>query len=190
MAIVVGSVAAVACLVFAAQTQPAPPKKAPPKAAAKSGTTKPAAPKGAIASKAPASSATRKSPPTAAKKTTVRKKSARKTPVRSYRAVQQAPTPERYKEIQQALADKGYLQGSPTGQWGTDSADALKRFQQDRNLQPTGKLDSLSLIALGLGPRHEGSTNLGQARTAAAQPTGQAPTGPVPSDPPRQAPPH
>jgi len=191
VAIVVGWAAAVACLVFAAQTQPATSKPAPSKAAAKNSTAKPVAPKSTTANKAPAASASKKGPAPAAKKSTVaRKKSTRKTPVRSYRAVQQAPTPERYKEIQQALADKGYLQSSPTGQWGAESSDALKRFQQDRNLQPTGKLDSLSLIALGLGPKHESATNLGQARTAATQPTGQAPTGPAPNDPPRQAPPH
>jgi len=72
-------------------------------------------------------------------------------PSRSY---QQAPSPERYKEIQQALASKGYLQGEPTGQWGPDSVDALKRFQTTQNLTPDGKINSLSLIALGLGPKH------------------------------------
>jgi cytoskeletal protein RodZ len=191
IAIVVGWVAAVAWLVCAAQTQPATPPKAPSKAPAKNSTAKSVTPKSATANKAPASSASKKGPAPAAKKSTVaRKKSSRRTPVRSYRASQQAPTPARYKEIQQALADKGYLQGAPTGAWGAESADALKRFQQDRNLEPTGKLDSLSLIALGLGPKHEGATNLGQARTAATQPTGQAPTGPAPSDQPREGPPH
>jgi peptidoglycan hydrolase-like protein with peptidoglycan-binding domain len=71
-------------------------------------------------------------------------------PSRSY---QQAPSPERYKEIQQALTSKGYLQGDPTGEWGPDSVDALKRFQSDQNLMPDGKINSLSLIALGLGPK-------------------------------------
>ncbi len=73
-----------------------------------------------------------------------------RTPSRSF---QQAPTPDRYKEIQQALVSKGYLQGEPTGQWGPDSADALKRFQANQNLMPDGKINSLSLIALGLGPK-------------------------------------
>lgn len=73
-----------------------------------------------------------------------------KRPVRSY---QQAPTPERYQEIQQALAKKGYFQGEANGQWGSDSLDALKRFQADQNLMPDGKVNSLSLIALGLGPK-------------------------------------
>jgi peptidoglycan hydrolase-like protein with peptidoglycan-binding domain len=63
------------------------------------------------------------------------------------------PTPDRYKEIQQALADKGYFSGSPDGVWGTTSTDALKRFQHDQNLSEDGKVDALSLIALGLGPK-------------------------------------
>lgn len=71
-------------------------------------------------------------------------------PVRSY---QQAPTADRYKEIQQALASKGYFKGEPNGAWGEDSADALKRFQTDQSLMPDGKINSLSLIALGLGPK-------------------------------------
>ena len=73
---------------------------------------------------------------------------------RSPRSYQQSPTPDRYKEIQQALASKGYFKGEPNGEWGSDSADALKRFQADQNLMPDGKINSLSLIALGLGPKH------------------------------------
>jgi peptidoglycan hydrolase-like protein with peptidoglycan-binding domain len=83
---------------------------------------------------------------------------AKKAPVRSAPAKwhpgQAAPTPERYKEIQGALAKKGYLHGEPSGVWNEDSADALRRFQQDQNLQASGKLDSLSIIALGLGPKY------------------------------------
>lgn len=73
----------------------------------------------------------------------------------SWRTAQLAPTPERYEEIQQALIDKGYLQGPASGVWGPDCAQALKKFQQDQKLDATGKLDSLSLITLGLGPRRE-----------------------------------
>ncbi len=69
------------------------------------------------------------------------------------RSYQQAPTPERYKEIQQALASKGYFRGEPNGEWRPDSQEALKRFQADQNLTPDGKIGSLSLIALGLGPK-------------------------------------
>ena len=73
-----------------------------------------------------------------------------RVPARSY---QQAPTADRYKEIQQALASKGYLHDEPNGQWNSESAEALKRFQSDQSLMPDGKINSLSLIALGLGPK-------------------------------------
>ena len=76
-----------------------------------------------------------------------------KAPKSHRRSYQQAPTPERYKDIQQALVSKGYFHGEPNGEWGPDSADALKRFQAEQNLTPDGKLTSLSLIALGLGPK-------------------------------------
>ena len=66
---------------------------------------------------------------------------------------QTTPTPDRYREIQQALADKGYLKSEPNGVWDDQSADALRQFQTDRNLSPTGKLSSASLIGLGLGPK-------------------------------------
>lgn len=81
----------------------------------------------------------------------VRTRSYRYTPARP--VVQQQPTPERYREIQQALIDRGYLRNEATGQWDSGSVEALNRFKQDQNLKADGKLDSLSLIALGLGPK-------------------------------------
>ena len=78
------------------------------------------------------------------------KKTIRRAPARSH---QLAPTKERYQQIQQALASKGYFAGEANGQWGAESANALKRFQTDQNLTPDGKLTALSLIALGLGPK-------------------------------------
>jgi len=66
---------------------------------------------------------------------------------------QSAPSPERYREIQQALAERGYYDGSVDGVWNNSSVEALRRFQVDQNLDPDGKLGALSLIALGLGPK-------------------------------------
>ena len=66
-----------------------------------------------------------------------------------------APTPERYMEIQRALADKSYYDGPVNGIWSPDCVASLKRFQQDQNLDPDGKLGSLSIIALGLGPKRQ-----------------------------------
>jgi len=71
----------------------------------------------------------------------------------SRHSYQAAPTPDRYKQIQQSLADKGYFKGQVDGRWGTDSVDALRRFQRDQNLDADGKIGSMSLIALGLGPK-------------------------------------
>jgi hypothetical protein len=84
-----------------------------------------------------------------------RRTAAKAAPAQTWRSRQLAPTPDRYKEIQQALIAKGYLAGEPTGQWDGSSADALRRFQKEQNLEATGKIDSLSLIALGLGPRYD-----------------------------------
>jgi hypothetical protein len=99
------------------------------------------------------------------------------TPSRSF---QQAPTPDRYKEIQQALVSKGYLQGEPSGQWGSDSADALKRFQADQNLMPDGKINSLSLIALGLGPKRLTAKSEARPLSPSAPQTAPAPAVPGP----------
>ena len=68
------------------------------------------------------------------------------------------PDPERYQQIQQALTERGYYKGQVNGAWGDDSADALKRFQTDRKMDPDGKINALSLTGLGLGPRHDGTT--------------------------------
>jgi hypothetical protein len=82
-----------------------------------------------------------------------------RTPVRTmtaWRPHQVAPSPERYKEIQDALVSRGYLQPEQAnGAWDQNSVDALKRFQAEQNLESSGKVNSLSLIALGLGPKHD-----------------------------------
>src|SRR5690242_12887577 len=48
----------------------------------------------------------------------------------TWRNRQLAPTPDRYRAIQQALVSKGYLNPEEaTGTWGPASVDALKKFQ-------------------------------------------------------------
>ncbi len=114
--------------------------------------------------------------------------------VRSY---QQAPTADRYREIQQALISKGYLHGEANGEWGPDSVDALKRFQTDQNLTADGKIGALSLIALGLGPKRLTAQSGKQAPATPANPASQGtpsntaiPTNqtnpPSPANPPNQ----
>jgi hypothetical protein len=90
----------------------------------------------------------------------------------TWRNRQLAPTPQRYKEIQDALAAKGYLKPEDAdGTWNQASMDALKKFQAGQNLDSTGKINSLSLIALGLGPKRE---------TAAPKPVTESPPAPSP----------
>jgi peptidoglycan hydrolase-like protein with peptidoglycan-binding domain len=116
----------------------------------------------AVKSTAVKSGAAKTTPPSptksaTAKSTSSAKLAAKKAPPKPRYYAQLQPTPERYKEIQQALVDKGYFSGTPDGVWGASSTDALKRFQHDQNLSEDGKVDSLSLIALGLGPKRTAS---------------------------------
>lgn len=116
------------------------------------------------------------------------------TPTPSY---QLHPDAERYQQIQQVLLDKGYFKGGIDGTWGGDSVDALKRFQADQNLPDDGKISALTLTALGLGPKHDG-TNTNTSAGSAAPPvpvsttplsaTSPSPTGP-PASQPSQGPP-
>lgn len=84
---------------------------------------------------------------------TKKRHSAKRARHSAQRSVQQTPTPERYQEIQQALASRGYYKGAVDGKWNDDSVEALRRFQTDQNLSPDGRINSLSLIAMGLGPK-------------------------------------
>src|SRR4051794_37629681 len=68
----------------------------------------------------------------AAKKTSSARQGAGKAPTRkgAWRTRQMAPTPQRYQQIQQALASKGYLRPEDAkGVWNQASVDALKQFQ-------------------------------------------------------------
>jgi peptidoglycan hydrolase-like protein with peptidoglycan-binding domain len=68
---------------------------------------------------------------------------------------QAQPSSDRYREIQSALAAKGYYKGEPTGVWDQDSISAMRQFQEDQKLEATGKVNSRSLISLGLGPHND-----------------------------------
>jgi hypothetical protein len=67
------------------------------------------------------------------------------------------PEPDRLREIQKALADKGYFKGEVNGVWNADSAAAMKQFQTESKLTADGKINALSLTGLGLGPKHDGN---------------------------------
>ena len=51
----------------------------------------------------------------------------------TWRNRQMSPTPDRYREIQGALASKGFLKPEDaTGTWNQTSSDAMKKFQIGR----------------------------------------------------------
>ena len=64
---------------------------------------------------------------------------------------QAAPTPDRINEIQGALVKNGAYTGEPSGKWDDSTVAAMKKFQASRGLNPTGKMDALTLQKLGLG---------------------------------------
>jgi len=64
---------------------------------------------------------------------------------------QMAPTPDRIEEIQTALARENAYDGVPNGKWDSATIEAMKKFQSANGLEPTGKIDALTLQKLGLG---------------------------------------
>jgi len=86
------------------------------------------------------------------------------TPVRGRKrsSRQQATTPkpapavksnkpdETVREAQEALIRAGYNAGTPDGKLGNQTLVALKRFQAERTLPPTGRFDEITLAALGV----------------------------------------
>ncbi len=60
-------------------------------------------------------------------------------------------TADTIKRAQEALAVAGYHLGEPDGKPGPSTTAAVKKFQGDRHLPVTGKLDAITLAALGIG---------------------------------------
>jgi peptidoglycan hydrolase-like protein with peptidoglycan-binding domain len=79
-------------------------------------------------------------------KATAKKKTAAQ--IRGQRAIDA----NRATQIQQALIQKGYLAGAPTGQWDSSTEAAMTKFQGDNGWQTKLTPDSRALIKLGLGP--------------------------------------
>ena len=85
------------------------------------------------------------------RKTISSKKKSKRTP-----RGQNAPTPDRIRDIQSALNREGALNGQPTGKWDDATVDAMRKFQESHGLSPTGKIDALTLNKLGLGSETAG----------------------------------
>jgi peptidoglycan hydrolase-like protein with peptidoglycan-binding domain len=112
-------------------------------------------------------------------KSTAGSKTAHKKPGTTSRTakvkMQMAPTPDRIKEIQGALAASSSYKGEPSGKWDDESVAAMKHFQQVNGLNPSGKLDALSLQKLGLG-----SETAGRGAPRVARPAGSTPSSTTP----------
>ncbi|MGH9756319.1 MAG: peptidoglycan-binding protein [Candidatus Acidiferrales bacterium] len=103
--------------------------------------------------------------------TTTKKKKTRRRRRSRRQSYQKAPTRDRISEIQSALARGGYYRGDPNGKWDSNTVDALQKFQSANGLEPSGKLDALSLQKMGLG-----SDIAGVSAPKPLPPGGSAPT--------------
>ena len=147
-------------------TTPPAQNTAPAKKATTATTVRKATPIAATVAKKPVAASTTSA--SAAKHVATKKAPVIRT---TWRNRQTSPTTDRYREIQEALVARGYLQAEEAnGAWGAASTEALKKFQAEQTLDSTGRLDSLSLIALGLGPRHDSSATATRAVDTTSQP--------------------
>jgi hypothetical protein len=61
---------------------------------------------------------------------------------------QESPSKASVMDAQKQLRDLGFDLGAPDGVMGTETIAALRRFQAERHLSPTGKLDSATVLQL------------------------------------------
>ncbi len=59
-------------------------------------------------------------------------------------------TKEDYRAIQTMLNAAGFDTGTPDGVWGNGSRDAMRAYQAQNNLEPTGAPDEATLAAMGV----------------------------------------
>jgi peptidoglycan hydrolase-like protein with peptidoglycan-binding domain len=57
---------------------------------------------------------------------------------------------DKVRQVQQALDKSGFNAGAADGRWGPETSNALKQFQQKKNIQANGQLDQQTLSGLGL----------------------------------------
>jgi hypothetical protein len=117
----------------------------------------------------------------ASNSTTAKKKSKKRRSRRE--PTQKAPTPQRISEIQSALARGGYYQWEPNGKWDLNTVSAMQKFQSGNGLEPSGKINALSLQKLGLGSEIAG-VSAPKPPTPAAAPGASTPSPAHPALPP------
>ena len=65
-------------------------------------------------------------------------------------SLQAAKSDKTIKQAQNRLKELGYNPGPVDGIWGKKTEAAIKKFQQEKNLQVTGELDEKTREKLGL----------------------------------------
>jgi peptidoglycan hydrolase-like protein with peptidoglycan-binding domain len=73
---------------------------------------------------------------------------------------------DRATEIQTVLIQKKYLTGSPSGQWDSQTQEAMRKYQSDNGWQTKLTPDSRALISLGLGPKQNEQKAIGSTSGA------------------------
>jgi peptidoglycan hydrolase-like protein with peptidoglycan-binding domain len=91
---------------------------------------------------------------------------------------QAAPTSDRIREIQAALQKDGSYDGEPNGKWDAATTDAMRKYQDKNGINPSGKIDAISLNKMGLGSETAGK---GAPVPAATSRTAPSPTSSKPS---------
>ena len=83
-------------------------------------------------------------------------------------------SPALISRVQQTLNVLGYSAQPLTGTWNRDTAFAMRYFQADHGLPPTGELNRASLEALGLIPPRAAAANGGGGAGAANRENGSS----------------
>jgi peptidoglycan hydrolase-like protein with peptidoglycan-binding domain len=104
-------------------------------------------------------------------KTSTKSKGKTKGKVAAKPKGQAAPTADRIREIQAALQKNGSYDGEPTGKWDAATSDAMRKYQEKNGVNPTGKIDAVSLNKLGLGSDTAGKGAPVPAANSSAAPT-------------------
>lgn len=75
-------------------------------------------------------------------------------------------------QVQQKLNKEGFDAGNADGNWGPQTAEAVKNFQQKNDLPQTGQLDQQTLSKLGINLSSSGSSG-GQQQSSSGSSGGQ-----------------
>ncbi len=91
-------------------------------------------------------------------------------------------TPDTIKQVQQTLQQQNLYRGSVDGVWGPRTEAAVREYQQQHNMDVTGKLDQQTMAGLNLVGSQQGNAQ----PPANAQPNQYSNYNPPPSNTPQQ----